>query len=161
MKISKDSWHFKLVNFFSGDQYAYRIERGRVSNCQHIRKTLFSVLMSFLMSFLMLAAISLLVFILFIGYIALPLWAVFDVQFFDLSEKGIGWFRDTLSLAIIVDSLTVIFGLFFTAKHFIYKWAKNRKPKVKVVKPDGFVTSYLKAKNEKICTRVEFVEGEK
>ena len=154
MKISKNSWHFKLINFFK-DDYAFKVRQNQISDCQHIRNVFgFSLLTLVIIGF-----ISLITFILFVGYIALPLWYIFGVEFFNLTKEAGGIFGDTLPLAVIVDVLTVGLGGCFLVKTGYRKWKANRPEPVE--KPDGVIKTFFKSQNEKICSRVEFVEGEK
>lgn len=160
MKISKTSWHYKLLSFFNDNDYKRKLVSGGLSNCQYIRHVLYAVIGA---SFLFMVAVVCL-YLVIQTVILLPLWLIFSPVWLTPGlYLGEGW----VPAAFSVGALASVVGLMFLISYFVkeYKTKKEikayermRKGIVKKVKSDNIVKAYLKAKNDKICTRVEVIE---
>lgn len=147
MKISKDSWHFKIAKFFDPD-IVYKIERNNISDCEYIR----SFFMYFILFLVFLAVGVAAIIGLLMAYVVLPIWMLFDVEALNMGPNAVGILKNSLPIAIFT---YIGSGLILCV--FIKDKIKNHNSD----KPDGIIKSYFKAKKDKICSRVEFVEGEK
>lgn len=160
MKISKTSWHYKLLSFFNDKEYLYNLNRGALSNCQYIRHVMYSVLGTILFSAVALFG----VFLIIQTVILLPLWLIFSPTWLTPGlYLGEGWISTAIGVFILA-CLFAIFACFvhiskqYKRKKELKAYERMRKGIVKKVKPDNIVKAYLKAKNDKICTRVEVIE---
>lgn len=160
MKISKTSWHYKLLSFFNDRDYMYKLHKGALSNCQYIRHVTYSVLATIFASAVVLFGAFLIV----QSVILLPLWLIFSPTWL---TPGLYLGEDWIATAIGVLIAAFIVGIFvcfvYAAKEYkrrkeIKAYERMRQGIVKKVKPDSIVKAYFKAKNDKICTRVEVIE---
>lgn len=160
MKISSSSWHYKLLSFFQQNDYFYKLKNGGLSNCQYIRHVLYAVLGA---SFLFVVAVVCLYLVL-QTLVLLPLWLIFSPVWLTPGlYLGTGWVAAAFAIGVIA----IIIGIVILISHLIKEYKEKKRNKafelrrkgiVPKVKPDNIVKAYLKAKNDKICTRVEVIE---
>lgn len=160
MKISTSSWHYKLLSRVNDSEYTHRLKGGGLSNCQYIRHCMYLVIA---LCFFFMVAVACL-YLVIQTVILLPLWLIFSPVWLTPGlYLGEGW----VAAAVGVGCVATAAGLVFLISYFVkeYKIKKEikayellRKGIVPKVKPDNIVKAYFKAKNEKICTRVEIIE---
>jgi hypothetical protein len=159
MKISSTSWHYKLLSLFQQTDYFYKLRNGGLSNCQYIRHVLYAVIGA---SFLFMVAVVCL-YLVIQTLVLLPLWFIFSPVWLTPGlYLGAGWVAAALAIGTIAIAVAIFFGIAYLVKEYKEKkrnkaFELRRKGIVPEVKPDNIVKAYLKAKNEKICTRVEVI----
>lgn len=160
MKISKNSWHFKLLSFFNDNDYKRKLISGGLSNCKYIRHVMYSLIGA---AFMFVVAVVCL-YLVIQTVILLPLWLIFSPVWLTPGlYLGSGWVSSAVAIGFIAIAVGIFFGIVYLVKEYKRKkelkaYERMRQGIVKKVKPDNIVKAYLKAKNDKICTRVEVIE---
>lgn len=160
MKISTSSWHYKLLSFFQDNDYLRKLKAGGLSNCQYIRHVMYAVLGA---SFMFMVA-TVCIYLVIQTLVLLPLWLIFSPVWLTPGlYLGSGWVGSAIAIGLIAIAVGTFFGIVYLVKEYKEKkrnkaFELRRKGIVPEVKPDNIVKSYLKAKNDKICTRVEVIE---
>ncbi len=96
--------------------------------------------------------------------VLLPLWLIFSPVWLTPGlYLGSGWVSAAIAMGCIAIAVGIFFGIVYFVKEYKEKkrneaFELRRKGIVPKVKPDNIVKAYLKAKNDKICTRVEVIE---
>lgn len=138
MIISRDSWHYKLVDAF--------LDRPSKSLCAYFWQVLF---FSFVCLVLAIFACTMVWLLVVLPLFAL-LWALpvhgFEYAISD-SYAHQSMFMYGLSIAIIEAIVFAIFLIFWIIKKLTYKSYR--------IMPE-FVSEYVKAKKEKVCPRITF-----
>lgn len=160
MKISKNSWHFKLLSFFNDNDYKWKLVSGGLSNCQYIRHVMYSLIG---VAFMFVVVVFCLYLVL-QTLVLLPLWLIFSPVWLTPGlYLGSGWVSAAAAIGFIAIVVCIVFGIVYFVKEYkrkkeIKAYERMCKGIVPKVKPDNIVKAYLKAKNDKICTRVEVIE---
>ena len=131
MKISKKSWHYRLISFF--------YTKPERNLCAYIQELLISFLMLFCLLFISVAAVIGLGFG--IGYATLYFIGISDIAIW----KSI--------LVSVVESLILVGSITLYEKRKVKKLLEEiegKEPK------ESLVLNYIKAKKEKICPLIEF-----
>lgn len=139
MKISKNSWHFKLVRHFDRWE-AHSIEQYGTSLCPYFWKVV-----GYLTLITALTSLALLVLTIY-GF---PL---INMVFPD---------PEMLNTSILVWIVTLCFVTMCVVAYGLeqgYKKWKNRSRKAKVQKEPGLVRSFIQAKKDKFCPTIKVVE---
>lgn len=160
MKVSTSSWHYKLLSFFNDNEYKWKLKNGCLSNCQYIRHVLYCLAGASFLFVLVIACLYLVI----QTVILLPLWLIFSPVWLTPGLYLVeGWVATSLGILMLAVVIGLMFFISCLAKHYkkkkeIKAYELMRKGIAKKVKPDNIVKAYFKAKNEKICTRVEIIE---
>lgn len=143
MKVSKSSWHYKLISFFNPTFFHLT-----KSDCHYFRQLLASMILVVMMVGVCIAAV--------LGVfcsIVLPFMILNDglnqlfIDFLDLKWQQIAPIAGILYMGYLVA------GVVFAAKYIKRKFEETTKSE----EPGVFV-SWVKAKKDKICTKVELVD---
>ena len=152
MKVSEDSWHYKLNSVLFGQELR-QLKRNTYSNsCNYINLTLYSMFIVFLI-------LVVLILIGFLGLTALQDFSnkyemfkpIADLNIYALSI--IGFIFATVSLLI---SLSVIICIVWLVAYGLPK-LKN-KIYSRDNDKDNIISQYIKNRKEKICSKLEFTK---
>ena len=135
MIIKKDSWHFKLQDFF----YSFRAD----DLCTYIRRSVILGISLPVALAVIIGIISLIgqCFLIMIGYIE-------STSSIDTSSFIFGFAVGIPFLASIITIVVIIFDM-LESKFAIYRpYTEPKGP--------GIIKTYLKSKSENYCTRVEY-----
>ena len=156
MKISKNSWHYKLLDFFKFD-VIYDLRLGiNVSLCRYFWNVVVGLMAVGGCVVLGSAAVFLIGALTFLAVIA-------PISYLTQSYFGFGWdYASTHGVSMIwimwvVLPLAVgITGAFKGELKVFPSWMKvNNKPRIKKAKKPNIFMEYLKAKKAKVCPLVE------
>lgn len=158
MKIDKNSWHFKLLDYFDCN-ITYKLSRGyNVTLCQYFWNVVGALIRGFALGFAFL----------FIGlFSCAAIWAVIlmPINYLFISYFGVEVFEDNgyFGLGMLVVFWMVIptivgCGDYVDGRMKLFpKWMKlssvNTKPRAE--KKPSLIVEYLKAKKSKICPLIE------
>lgn len=130
MKINTDSWHFKLYKEWSSSAFNFELGYKSLSLCKYFWSVVLAVIATILMALMPLVAI---------GFLA---WMIWDL---------IGWWTLMIIPSIVgFLGLAALIGYIIERKKYSGPQTKTKEPT-----PDTLVTSYIKAKKQKVCPLLE------
>ena len=168
IKFSKNSWHYKMMNYLYGDKYFFHWKDTpkSINLCPYFREVIFSMIIfpfiktwrslpdSFRDHKNMAQAIVIWLFmsiglhILFVGIGQSDMWYIGLAVFFGgLGFIGLGYGIYALHSKI-------------SYKLYMYKREKRKGKPYKPYKP-SLLTEFMRSKHEKICPCIEFVDEKK
>lgn len=158
MKISRDSWHFKLNEYRRGAFLEYDIKRGKINLCRYFWTTVLSIIFS---PFKLLFKI--------IYHIRIPLTVFVGMLSIYSMIRCANWFGDKSikcdnflwNMLAVWGWLIIIFGIMVTMVYLEAIFSRKKLHRKHYDFKKTLIYKYYKAKKQKVCPIIELEKEER
>lgn len=147
MKISRNSWHYRLINQWEGDWYLEDY-----SLCPYVRKVIFALLG-------ILAGIGVVAFVIFAALTPYMAGLFYLISGLPMSIEH--WTLGPLTVLSVLCQLAILVGLSFSfAKQKLAEAKVKRKARQRHATPKepNIFVAYYRALHDKVCPMLEFTD---